>query len=68
MVTANTPKRIQNANPRVIELGPMVIEGKVAKPTVFFVLGRSTARFEAMTNAEPRFLQRILDDAKKNPF
>lgn len=53
--------------PRVIELEAMVIEGKVAKPQVFYVLGRSRVQYASM-KLQQNFVGRIVEDAKKNPF
>lgn len=53
--------------PRVIELEAMVIEGKVSKPQVFYVLGRSRVQYANM-KLQKNFVGRIVEDAKKNPF
>ncbi|MGM0574829.1 MAG: hypothetical protein ACQEXJ_03740 [Myxococcota bacterium] len=53
--------------PQVIELEEMVIEGKVAKPQVFYVLGRSTIRYRSL-RMDRTFVHRIIETAKKNPF
>ena len=53
--------------PKVIELETMVIEGKVAKPQVFYVLGRSRIQYEGI-KLQRSFVDRILDSAKRNPF
>lgn len=53
--------------PKVIELEEMVIEGKVSKPQVFYVLGRSRIHYEGI-KLERSFVQRIVASAKKNPF
>lgn len=55
------------APPRVIELEEMVIEGKVAKPQVFYVLGRSRVEYENL-KMQRVFVDRIVSGAKKNPF
>ena len=55
------------APPRVIELEEMVIEGKVAKPQVFYVLGRSRVEYENL-KMQRVFVDRIISGAKKNPF
>jgi hypothetical protein len=55
------------APPRVIELEEMVIEGKVAKPQVFYVLGRSRVEYENL-KMQRVFVDRIISSAKKNPF
>lgn len=53
--------------PKVIELEEMVIEGKVAKPTVFYVLGRSSIRYESL-KLDQSFVDRIVATARQNPF
>lgn len=53
--------------PKVIELEEMVIEGKVAKPQVFYVLGRSRIDYEGI-KLERSFVQRIVQSARQNPF
>jgi hypothetical protein len=53
--------------PKVIELEAMVIEGKVAKPQVFYVLGRSRVLYENL-KLQRVFVDRIIEGAKKNPF
>jgi hypothetical protein len=51
----------------VIELEEMVIEGKVSKPNVFYILGRSRIRYEGL-RLDQSFVQRIVDSVRKNPF
>lgn len=53
--------------PRVIELEAMVIEGKIAKPQVFYVLGRSRISYEGI-RLERSFVERIIESARSNPF
>ena len=50
-----------------IELEEMVIEGKVSKPNVFYILGRSRIRYEGL-RLDQSFVQRIVDSVRKNPF
>lgn len=64
-VRAETPA--PRAPPAVIELDAMVIEGKVAKPQVFYVLGRSRVQYENL-KMHRVFVDRIVEGAKKNPF
>jgi hypothetical protein len=52
---------------KVIELEEMIIEGKVAKPQVFYVLGRSTIRYEGL-RLDQSFVTRIVATVRKNPF
>ena len=53
--------------PKVIELEEMVIEGKVAKPQVFYILTRRDIRYEGL-RLDLSFLTRIIDTVKANPF
>ena len=53
--------------PKVIELEEMVVEGKVSKPQVFYVLGRSSTRYEGIT-LKRSFVGRIIESARTNPF
>lgn len=52
---------------KVIELEAMVIEGKISKPQVFYVLGRSRVEYENL-KLQRTFVDRIVTSAKKNPF
>ena len=54
-------------SPQVIELEGIDVIGKVAKPQVFYVLGRSTVRYEQL-KLDQSFVQRIVATARKNPF
>ena len=72
VVLTATPALAQNpparrGPPKVIELETMVIEGKVAKPQVFYVLGRSRIHYEGI-KLERSFVNRILESARRNPF
>jgi len=51
----------------VIELEEMVIEGKVSKPNVFYILGRSQIRYEGL-RLDQSFVQRIVESVRQNPF
>lgn len=57
----------EGRQPEVIELEEMVIEGKVAKPQVFYVLGRSSIRYESL-RLDRTFVHRIIESARDNPF
>jgi hypothetical protein len=57
----------RGAPPRVIELEALTIEGKVAKPTVFYVLRRSQVSYENL-KMHRVFIDRILDEARRNRF
>lgn len=57
----------KGAPPKVIELEAMVIEGKISKPQVFYVLGRSRVEYENL-KLQRTFVDRIVSGAKKNPF
>lgn len=61
------PALAQKGDDDVIELEGLVIEGKIAKPQVFYVLGRSTIRYEHL-QLDQSFVHRILQSAKTNPF
>jgi len=63
---AEEPER-KPRSPKVIELEAMVIEGKVAKPQVFYVLGRSRVQYQNL-KLQRVFVDRIVEGAKKNPF
>jgi hypothetical protein len=52
---------------QVIELDELVIEGKVAKPQVFYVLGRSKLRYQGL-KLKKSFIDRIVTSVRKNPF
>jgi hypothetical protein len=65
---AAEPKPKPRPSPKkVIELEAMVIEGSIAKPQVFYVLGRSRVQYENLRK-ERVFVDRIVETAKKNPF
>ena len=51
----------------VIDLGELVVEGKIQKPQVFYVLGRHEFTYRGLS-LKRSFVQRILADAEKNPF
>lgn len=51
----------------VINLGDIVVEGKVSKPEVFYILSRSAVEYKTLSMA-PSFVPRILGSVKKNPF
>ena len=53
--------------PKVIELEALTIEGRVAKPQVFYVLGRSRIEYENL-KLQRVFIDRILESARKNRF
>ena len=53
--------------PRIIELEELVIEGKIQKPEVFYVLGRATSRYREL-ELERDFVDRIVESVKDNPF
>ncbi len=62
-----TPPPAPRGPPKVIELEAMVIEGKISKPQVFYVLGRSRVEYENL-RLQRTFVDRIVTSAKKNPF
>jgi hypothetical protein len=53
--------------PRVIELEGIIIEGKIPKPQVFYVLGRSQVRYQNL-QLDRTFVARIVETARQNPF
>jgi hypothetical protein len=57
----------RRAPPRVIELEALTIEGKVAKPQVFYVLRRSRVSYENL-KLQRVFVDRIIDSALRNSF
>jgi hypothetical protein len=71
IVTSLTATTIVSAadkrNPKVIELEGIDVIGKVAKPQVFYVLGRSTVRYEQL-KLDQSFVMRIVAAARANPF
>ena len=52
---------------RVIDLGELVVEGKIQKPQVFYVLGRHAFTYRGLS-LQRSFVKRILSDARSNPF
>ncbi len=64
---AHAEEPVKRKPAKVIELEAMVIEGKVAKPQVFYVLGRSRVQYENL-KMQRVFVDRIVEGAKKNPF
>lgn len=53
--------------PGVIDLGQLEVEGKVSKPQVFYVLGRSEFRYQGL-KLKRSFVDRIVKSARTNPF
>ena len=68
-VEANsTPaKSKRKAPPKVIELEELIVEGRIQKPEVFYVLGRADTRYQA-TRSRESFLKSIDESVKENPF
>ncbi len=72
LVTVRAPTA-SAASPRggddkgVIDLGELVVEGKIQKPQVFYVLGRHAFTYRGLA-LQRSFVKRILSDARKNPF
>jgi len=64
---AKAPAATKKGAPKVIELEALVIEGKVAKPQVFYVLGRSRVQYENLKKQRV-FVDRIVEGANQNPF
>jgi hypothetical protein len=61
------PKDTKKADAGVIDLGEITVEGKVQKPQVFYVLGRSEFRYRGLELTRS-FIDRILQTARANPF
>ena len=57
----------EKRNPQVIELEGIDVIGKVVKPEVFYILGRSTIRYEQL-KLDQSFVSRIVASARSNPF
>ena len=66
-VPARSQDTGRGAPPRVIELEALTIEGKVAKPQVFYVLRRSRVSYENL-KMHRVFVDRIIDAALRNSF
>jgi len=61
-----TPGSIKSA-PTIQELEEMVIEGKIQKPEVFYILGRGETHYK-MPILKESFVERIEQSVEKNPF
>ena len=57
----------RKAPPKVIELEELVVEGRIQKPEVFYVLGRAKTRYKAQKSRES-FLSKIETSVDGNPF
>jgi len=57
----------KGAKDGIIDLGEITVEGKVQKPQVFYVLGRSQFRYQGL-KLRRSFIYRILQSTRKNPF
>ena len=60
-------QKARDRAPKVIELEEMVIEGKVAKPNVMYVLGKKEHVYASL-RLDQSFLDRIINTVKANPF
>ncbi len=60
-------KRPRKGPPRVIELEELIIEGRIQKPEVFYVLGRASSRYEKL-ELKRDFVDRIVKSVENNPF
>lgn len=60
-------KGSRSSPPKVEELDALVIEGRIQKPEVFYVIGRAQAaqRDEKLRKS---FVKEIVDSVKDNPF
>jgi hypothetical protein len=64
----NKGKRRMPTNlPKYTELQELVVEGKIRKPTVMYVLSKSQFRYKGMS-LEKSFLDRIRKSVRGNPF
>lgn len=65
----NNPHRTPPSRPahEVVKLDGMVVEGKVIKPEVMYVLSRSESRYQERP-FEASFLDEIRKSIKGNPF
>jgi hypothetical protein len=63
--TASGPK---SSKSKVVDLGEMTVEGKILKPTVFYVLARKSFNWQASKIHSPDFVKRIISSSRKNPF
>jgi hypothetical protein len=61
-----SPGSIKSA-PTIQELEEMVIEGKIQKPEVFYILGRGETHYK-MPILKESFVERIERSVEKNPF
>lgn len=57
----------RKAPPGVQELEALVIEGRIQKPEVFYVIGRADAEFESQRRRKG-FVDRIVKSVEDNPF
>lgn len=57
---------IQNA-PTIQELEEMVVEGKIQKPEVFYILSRSETKY-SLPQRKESFERRVIQSVEKNPF
>lgn len=60
------PGGIKSA-PTIQELEEMVIEGKIQKPEVFYILGRGETHYK-MPILKESFVERIGQSVEQNPF
>ena len=57
----------KKAPPRVIELEELVVEGRIQKPEVFYVLGKAKTQY-TVEEKEDSFLDKIESTVDENPF
>ena len=57
----------KKAPPRVIELEELVVEGRIQKPEVFYVLGKAKTRY-TVEEKDNSFLDKIESTVDENPF
>lgn len=57
----------KKAPPRVIELEELVVEGRIQKPEVFYVLGKAKTQY-TVEEKDGSFLDKIEATVNENPF
>jgi hypothetical protein len=65
--TKPAPTTKRKAPPKVIELEELIVEGRIQKPEVFYVLGRAKTKYKAQKSRES-FLSKIDNSVQENPF
>lgn len=67
--TRKPAKTVRDAQPRVINLDDGVtVVGRIIKPDVFYVLGRTDFQYKSILTQPESFTKRIGESVRKNPF